>query len=376
MEAFLQECKDNLDRLADFSTVKVVMGNESCDLDSAVCSLVHAQLLRESLGPSLSSTVVLPVLNIPQSDLPLKTEIMFYFSENDVPLDLLIFRDQIDLRALSDAGKLQLTLVDFHVLTPDDEILKPSVVEVIDHRPQELGWDWPGRRVTMEIVGSCSTLVARRVLEQAPGLLTSQVALLLFGPILLDTVCLSASAGRATPADHHIAAELEKLLPGISRDEVFQLLHHARSNTQGLSAAQLLIKDLKVVGGHTPMPAMQLLLQEYLQRPNAMVAIQELCTSGNYQQAVLMGMKVDETTKDVARELAVYSSDPDTAVELAELLETSENPSLQLIRLELPQALEDNKNKLLLFKQGNVKASRKQVLPIVRSFKLESEKNK
>ncbi|KAF4522815.1 hypothetical protein B566_EDAN008076 [Ephemera danica] len=357
MEAFLQECKDNLDRLDDFSTVKVVMGNESCDLDSAVCSLVHAQLLRESLGPSLNSTVVLPVLNIPQSDLPLKTEIMFYFSENDVPLDLLIFRDQIDLRALSDAGKLQLTLVDFHVLTPEDDILKPSVVEVIDHRPQELGWEWPGRRVTMEIVGSCSTLIARKVLEKAPGLLTPQVALLLF-------------------ADHHIAAELENLLPGISRDEVFQLLHHARSNTQGLSAAQLLIKDLKVVGGHTPMPSMQLLLQEYFQRPNAMVAIQELCTSGNYQQAVLMGMKVDETTKDVTREIAVYSSDPDTAVKLAELLETSENPPLQLIRLELPQDLEDNKNKLLLFNQSNVKASRKQVLPIVRSFKLESEINK
>jgi hypothetical protein len=78
---------------------------------------------------------------------------------------------------------------------------------------------------------------------------------------MLDTVCLSPSAGRATPADHHVAEELSRVLPGISKDEVFHLLHQARSNTHGLSAAQLLAKDLKVVGGHTPMPAMQLLVQ-------------------------------------------------------------------------------------------------------------------
>lgn len=73
--------------------MKVVLGNESCDLDSAVCALVYAQVLRESLGPSPNGgTMVLPVLNIPQCDLPLKTEVMFYLAENDVPLDLLIFR--------------------------------------------------------------------------------------------------------------------------------------------------------------------------------------------------------------------------------------------------------------------------------------------
>lgn len=80
------------DRVSEFSTVKVVLGNESCDLDSAVCALVYALVLRESLGPSVGTTMVLPVLNIPQSDLPLKTEVMFYFAENDVPLDLIIFR--------------------------------------------------------------------------------------------------------------------------------------------------------------------------------------------------------------------------------------------------------------------------------------------
>jgi hypothetical protein len=55
---------------------------------------------------------------------------------------------------------------------------------VLFYRPQEHGWEWDDRRVTIEIVGSCCTLVARKLIESAPGLLTSQVALLLFGKLI------------------------------------------------------------------------------------------------------------------------------------------------------------------------------------------------
>jgi inorganic pyrophosphatase/exopolyphosphatase len=79
------------------------------------------------------------------------------------------------------AGKLQLTLVDHHVLSPETEFLRTSVVEIIDHHPQDLAWLWPEQKVTLTKVGSCSTLVANKVVQRCPQLLSCQVAMLLYG---------------------------------------------------------------------------------------------------------------------------------------------------------------------------------------------------
>jgi inorganic pyrophosphatase/exopolyphosphatase len=92
-----------------------------------------------------------------------------------------VFRDSIDLKQLQIAGNLQLTLVDHHVLSPETEFLRTSVVEIIDHRPQDPAWLWTTQKVTMAEVGSCCTLVANEVVQRCPQLLGSQVAMLLYG---------------------------------------------------------------------------------------------------------------------------------------------------------------------------------------------------
>ncbi|KAG8235836.1 hypothetical protein J437_LFUL016097 [Ladona fulva] len=187
MNEFLHEARRNLGQLDEFDTVQVVMGNESCDLDSAVSALVFGLYLSRT-----SSTVsvpgkriaVIPLLNIPQSELPLKTEVMFFFNENDVPVEMLIFRDEIDLHALHAAGRLALVLVDHHSLPPDDRALAQSVAEVLDHRPRDPHAPPfpPHAPVDLRPVGSCCTLVADRLTATKAGqaLLTRQVAMLLF----------------------------------------------------------------------------------------------------------------------------------------------------------------------------------------------------
>lgn len=67
--------------------VHIVLGNESCDLDSVVSALCLSLLLYHE-----GKQQVLPVLNIPQEELPLRTEVNYLLRENDVPVDLLIFR--------------------------------------------------------------------------------------------------------------------------------------------------------------------------------------------------------------------------------------------------------------------------------------------
>jgi inorganic pyrophosphatase/exopolyphosphatase len=93
----------------------------------------------------------------------------------------VVFRDSIDLKQLQIAGKLEVTLVDHHVLSPDTEFLRTSVVEIVDHHPQNPAWLWPEQKVTLMIVGSCSTLVANAMVQRCSHLICSQVAMLLYG---------------------------------------------------------------------------------------------------------------------------------------------------------------------------------------------------
>lgn len=58
----------------------------------------------------------IPVLNIPRSDFALRTETTFLLREQGIAETSLIFRDEIDLARLHQAGLLSLTLVDHHVL--------------------------------------------------------------------------------------------------------------------------------------------------------------------------------------------------------------------------------------------------------------------
>ena len=93
----------------------------------------------------------------------------------------MVFRDSIDLKQLQMAGKLQLTLVDHHVLSPENEFLRTSVVEIIDHHPQDPAWLWSQQKVALTTVGSCCTLVANEVIQRCPQLISCQVAALLYG---------------------------------------------------------------------------------------------------------------------------------------------------------------------------------------------------
>jgi inorganic pyrophosphatase/exopolyphosphatase len=94
---------------------------------------------------------------------------------------VLASRDSINLKELQMACKLKVTLLDHHVLSPVTEFLHLSVVEVIDHHPQDPAWLWPKQKVTLKKVGSCCTLVANEVVQRCPWLISPQVAMLLYG---------------------------------------------------------------------------------------------------------------------------------------------------------------------------------------------------
>ncbi|XP_049271601.1 uncharacterized protein LOC119394114 isoform X2 [Rhipicephalus sanguineus] len=360
MDRFLSESKRNLEKLDAFTKVHVVLGNEACDLDSAVSAIVTAYLLHE-LQP-VATLLVVPVLNIARKDVKLRTEITYFFEQVDISLDTLVCRDEIDLKKLLAQSKLSLTLVDHNLLPKEDADLQPAVQEIIDHHRLETSHRCDK---TVEMVGSCCTLVAEKVLHSKPELFTPQVALLLYGTILLDTVCLSESARRTTAKDLEMVSKLQAVLPDLNKEEVFKPLCRAKSNVEGLTLDELLRKDLKVVCSSAKRIALSSVpaeLKSICQENTMEAELGKFCKTHGYSALIILTIAVDEKSNSVQRQLAVFSPDIVLKQQLTSTLLAVGDPSLDL------QVSHMSTDHLITFVQGNTQASRKVILPVVRKF--------
>lgn len=73
----------------------IVIGNESCDLDSAVCAIALAYFYESTANSSqymAERRIHIPVLNITRENLPLKTEVIFYIKKLGIDIDDLLCR--------------------------------------------------------------------------------------------------------------------------------------------------------------------------------------------------------------------------------------------------------------------------------------------
>ncbi|XP_046277540.1 exopolyphosphatase PRUNE1 isoform X3 [Marmota monax] len=302
MEDYLQGCRA---ALQESRHLHVVLGNEACDLDSMVSALALAFYLTKT---NEAEEVFIPVLNIKRSELPLRGDNVFFLQKIQIPETILIFRDEIDLHALHQAGQLTLILVDHHVLPKSDAALEEAIVEVLDHRPIEQK-HCPLCHVCVELVGSCATLVAERILQGAPEILDRQTAALLHGTIILDCVNMDIKIGKATPKDNEYVEKLEALFPDLpKRNDIFDFLQKAKFDVSGLTTEQILRKDQKTI----------------------------------YRQGTKVAIS------------AVYMD-----LEICEVLERSHSPPLKLTPVP------NTHPNLQAYLQGNTQVSRKKLLPLL-----------
>ncbi|XP_016047383.1 exopolyphosphatase PRUNE1 isoform X2 [Erinaceus europaeus] len=302
MEDYLEGCRA---ALQESRPLQVVLGNEACDLDSVVSALALAFYLAKT---NEAEEIFVPVLNIQRSELCLRGDVVFFLQKIGIPESLLIFRDEIDLHALHQAGWLTLILVDHHVLPKNDAALEETVAEVLDHRPIEQR-HCPPCPVSVELVGSCATLVTERILQGAPEILDRQTAALLHGTIILDCVNMDPKIGKATPKDTKYVEKLEALFPDLpKRNNIFDSLQKAKFDVSGLTTEQMLRKDQKII---------------FRQGTRAAIS-------------------------------AIYMD-----LEMCEVLERSQSPSLKLVPLPSTHP------NLQAYLQGNTQASRKKLLPLL-----------
>ncbi len=365
MEPYLRSLPDFIANLAkgSFKRLNVVIGNESCDLDSAACAAVYAHSIHSIEKPAI------PILNILREDLPLKTDVTFCFGKdlaNHIPC-----RDDIKWKDL-DPEELDLFLVDHHVLTFGEvSPFKNRLSKVFDHRPFSADADIPSTaEVILRQTGSCSTLIGGEVL--AKGYNDPMGLRLLRDTILTDTINLSEAAKKTTPEDVEILTKIEVILETTTlepRDSVFNQICDAKTDISQLTFGDLLRKDLKVFDVNNSfkvaVPSAMLTFEELAQRGDSNEIKDDLgkfCSRYDADLVVIMGVSIRESDL-VARDLFIYDNKASG--------NKCENLCRGLVKdqnLGLEEHMINNLDFGTHFKQGNLTFNRKKVWPIVQEI--------
>ena len=344
--------------------LRLVVGNDSCDLDSMACALVWSHYLT-----STGKATALPVFQCHPDDLPLRTESVWLFQELGVPTSTITYVGSLPADKMEAAGvRVGVTLVDHN--SPSGSMADVvarigTVVEVIDHHRDEGKWAFP---CTIHPVGSCSTLVAEKLLGDTGYALDRTVASLLLAAILLDTVNLSQGEGRVTERDSSVAG---RLLPLVARqqDEFYGQLLDARLNVSWLTSPQLLMRDFKKVRcGHYVLGfcSVPCLVSDLAQREHFNGDCHQFCLLQGTHALILLGSLFPKEGPK-RRQIGLYQPrdegrgvSRDFAESISSVLETQE--VLNSEHLSVP-AFEG-----VVLEQRNVLLSRKQIIPMIADF--------
>ena len=426
-----------------------VIGNEACDCDSAISALAYAfRLASLARSPSLQ---IIPVISCLRRDWPLRREaqdLLAHCMQHDnnfnsstaLENDLVFIDDVVAALTRSSGGaerKVTVTLVDHNVLKGPlalalvDIGINPetSVIEIVDHHidsgrhahvvgpKRNIAFDSKGLSAT---AGSTCTLVANDLLNdaQSPSLSTvdatsnferssidASLAEALGSCILLDTVGLDESAGKATPLDFETISRLRSLIASERKlDEsnqldsraVFQRLMSLKQDSsfwKSLTIRQALEFDFKSfeIGSSSSFGTSSIMasLTDFLSGWNLssvstpidqhrLSECADFVTDKGLSFQILLSAVSVEAEKEggLERGLAFVAIADSQGAELAAsvcstlLNQTSdekENGESSIdLKLEEVHVQNDNgKIYVRVFKQGNRKASRKQLAPLL-----------
>lgn len=300
MNKYLKEAKALVSKKRP---ILAVIGNESCDLDSAVSSISFAFhlhnvkcstksiLFQQKTQKCQLQLSVIPIVNVTRENFPLKTEVTHWLKKHEIDLCNLICRDELQLNEIN-----SFILVDHHVSPFHDK-----VISVLDHRPfdksSQLREDCI---INIQDVGSCSTLIVDAIRNDVPNddlkEEYSDVLKICYGPIVLDTINFSASADKARRLDFEVAEMIEKILNIENhvdhRKKLYEELVEARADISGLDSLQILSKDLKFVSGNGVRVAIPGIgdVFKYTKMNLAAQNLQIFAETNNVDVVVIMGM--------------------------------------------------------------------------------------
>lgn len=365
--------------------LRLVIGNESADLDSIVCAISYAWFLHTTAvqaDETAGRLVTVPVIGVPRADWELRPETQYLFDERlGFSAEHVWFSDDL-ARILPSSDQtsaaLQIVLVDHNSMCQEmSALLAPNVTEILDHHVDEGRYSStvePDKR-RIAIVGSCTTLVTEKIVSSGykDDLLAlphaAQLRTLLLAPILIDTAFFDPAVQTGTPLDRDMS---DLLIEGLfSPDEVtklFTALREKKANILFLTNQQLLRKDYKqwALAGQLECGISSIGL------PLARLSASQ---RGDFENTlwtfksdrrldllvVLTNFRDDED--NFKRQILVVAEEP-LLSQVSDFL--SHSTDLNIVPLTLSEIARSPR--LLSFDQTNLKASRKQVQPAIVRF--------
>ena len=287
------------------------------------------------------------------------------FQQLQLDATKLTFVNNVDLKSLATAGKLNIVLVDTNTLPVDLHYLVPHVKKIIDHH-KDVGVEYhPDCERVIESVGSCATLVAEILLSRDDGVVDEVIAELLLATILVDTFNLSPSAKRATDKDHEVAGKLSDLVT-ISNDELYRSVLGARCDNSAFSVKELLEKDYKIAeraGVVLGFCSILGQLDEIAKDQDFTKETTDFSLDKKLNLLLLLGVDVEEAELR-GRSIGVFqppgNGDNNLKESVIDFLKNCKD-----IRGDSEKLYDGG---LVVLNQGNMAASRKVILPIIMEF--------
>jgi exopolyphosphatase len=383
MQSFLATAKAHLQQVVkQRGRAKLVIGNESADLDSITSALVYGYLQSYCLPDGDSVDITIPVTNIPSADLTLRPELTALLKYANIRPSELITLDDLGTTFLS-AEQTQWTLVDHNVLQSDlGQRYAGRVAGVIDHHDDEKKVPRNASPRIIEKSGSCNSLIInhfRSSWQSSSSLAAAdaQIAKLSLGAILIDTINMT-DRNKVTPHDEEAVQYLEAKVATSTatadkhydREDFYNVINAAKNNIDDLSIYDILRKDYKQWtdddSGLVLGTAAIVQNFAYLQSKDA--DLLEVCSKFATDRSLdLLAVMTASTSKsgEFGRELLLIACKEDAPVEAARHFSDSSKDELQLV--DLQNDLHGPEFPFVhMWKQENLAASRKQVAPLLR----------
>ncbi|XP_049751156.1 protein prune homolog 2 isoform X3 [Elephas maximus indicus] len=350
MEEFLQRAKSKLNRSKRLEEVHVVIGHKSCDLDSLISAFTYAYFLDKVSPPGV---LCLPVLNIPRTEFNYFTETKFILEELNISESFHIFRDEINLHQLNDEGKLSLTLIGSNVLASEDKTLESAVVKVINPVEQS--------DTGFEFQESSSSLVVKEILQEAPELITEQLAHLLRGSILFQSLTMDSE--KISERQEETLSILEEKFPNLPpREDIIRVLQETQFSAQGLSIEQTILKDLKELSDgeiKVAISTVNMTLENCVFHRNITSDLKAFTDKYGFDVLILLASYPSEEQQP-RRQIAVFSENLELCSQICCELEECQNPCLEL------EPFECGSDEILVYQQENPSVTCDQILLLVK----------
>ncbi|KAH8146838.1 uncharacterized protein LAJ45_09212 [Morchella importuna] len=235
--------------------VNIVIGNQSADIDSFASSILYAYYTGPTTPPTTPPTI--PLLSIPREDLSLRPEILHLCNLFSISPSDLNFTDDPPITDLPQ-DSTNIALVDHNHIEPNlsSHFTDPAkaVTAVIDHHDDEgLYPDAKPRIITPS--GSCSSLVTQHFQSAFPqsGDVRGELARLALAAVLIDTTNMT---NKVTPHDEEVLAFLEaEIAKSVTegggagepwdRKKFYNGVWDAKNNVDAMPLRDLLRKDWK-----------------------------------------------------------------------------------------------------------------------------------